>query len=162
MAGNFYTCQNYGPRSSIGYLVRRLHKLGLGRLEAVFEDLDVSFTQWAVLLLIRHEIADTASGLARGIGHDSGAMTRVLDHLEGRGLLRRSRDMADRRVVKIELTDAGEEMAETLRPLVVEIWNEVLDGIDREEVRAFIATLTRIVDRFEALETIDDRDADNA
>jgi len=152
MAEPFYTTDTFRPQTSIGYLIRRIHKLGLARMEAAFVDLDVSFIQWAVLSLIRYDIARTASGLARDIGHDSGAMTRVIDQLEERELVQRSRDKADRRVVKLELTPAGDAMVNALCPLVMDIWNEVLEGIEAEEIQPFIATLTRILVKLESLE----------
>lgn len=162
MAEPFYTVRNFRPSISIGYLIRRLNKLGLGRLEHVFDDVDFSFTQWAVLSLIRNGVTDTASGLARDLDHDSGAMTRVIDQLEERGLLRRSRDAADRRVIKLELTEAGDDMVTTLGQRVMTIWNELLDGFESAEINNFIAMLSRLLARFEALENNDGEDGDDA
>lgn len=153
MGTPFYSEKNFRPQTSIGYLIRRIHKLGLARMEASFDHMDVSFIQWAALSLIHHGIADTASGLARDTGHDSGAMTRVIDQLEARGLLKRSRDTADRRVVKLDLTAGGEALVARLSPSIASIWNEVLDGIDPAEIETFISLLSNITARLEALES---------
>ena len=41
----------------------------------------------------------------------AGATTRLLDRIEAKGLCRRVRSQEDRRVVNIELTDAGRDIA---------------------------------------------------
>lgn len=155
MSESFYQLENFRPQNSIGYLIRRIHKLGLSRVEADFADLEITFTQWAVLALLHCEITDTCSGLARNLGHNSGAMTRVLDQLEERALLQRCQDAGDRRVTKLCVTEDGRAMIEALSPRVMDIWNRYLEGFDRQEVLLLIDLLTRLLGRLELLE--DDR-----
>ncbi|MFA7596776.1 MAG: MarR family transcriptional regulator [Novosphingobium sp.] len=152
MPESFYQPDNFRPQNSIGYLIRRIHKLGLSRVEADFADLEITFTQWAVLALLHSGIADTCGGLARNLGHNSGAMTRVLDQLEERALLRRAQDPEDRRVTKLRVTDEGRAMIAALGPRVMGIWNEYLEGFDRQEVLVLIDLLTRLLGRLEHLE----------
>ena len=49
----------------------------------------------------------SASDLCKGISYDAGAMTRMLDRLEGKGLIRRNRSAQDRRLMHLELTEEG-------------------------------------------------------
>ncbi len=51
-----------------------------------------------------------AGDLAQRIGLTTGSVTTLLDRLEGRGYLRRTRPSSDRRTVLIELTHTGEEL----------------------------------------------------
>ncbi|MFC8045364.1 MarR family winged helix-turn-helix transcriptional regulator [Nocardia sp. NPDC057353] len=51
------------------------------------------------------------SELAQALLYSSGAATKVLDRLTERGLVERVPDPADRRAVRIGLTDAGRELA---------------------------------------------------
>jgi DNA-binding MarR family transcriptional regulator len=152
MPESFYHSENFHPQNSIGYLIRRIHKLGLSRVEADFADLEITFTQWAVLALLHSGIANTCGGLARNLGHNSGAMTRVLDQLEERALLQRVQDSGDRRVTKLHVTDEGRAMIAALGPRVMGIWNEYLEGFDRQEVLVLIDLLTRLLGRLEFLE----------
>ena len=62
----FYHIDTFKPRISVGYLLRHTSKLCGARIETMFDDADVSFTQWIALALIHGEIADTCSRLARG------------------------------------------------------------------------------------------------
>jgi len=53
----------------------------------------------------------TTSHISRKIGLTSAAMTGILDKLESKRLLFRQRNKFDRRVVTIELTNSGREVA---------------------------------------------------
>ena len=152
MVESFYTPDNFRPQFSIGYLIRRLNKLGLSRVEAAFADRELNFTQWATLALLYSEIADNCRGVARNLGHNAGAMTRVVDQLEERGLLIRRQHATDRRVNNLEVTPEGCALLETLAGRVMDIWNEILIPFEKEEAIQLIALLGRLLARLEELE----------
>ena len=81
--------------------------------------------------------------------HDNGAMTRILDQLEARGLVERQRSPDDRRVIKLSLTPAGMEMVETLIPLVAAYLNDLMGDFNKTEADQLISLLTRLVARAE-------------
>jgi DNA-binding MarR family transcriptional regulator len=63
----------------------------------------------------------TAGQLGEATGLSSAATTTLLDRLEKRGLVRRVRDVADRRKVLVEMTDrSGELVGRLYGPLVTE------------------------------------------
>ncbi len=145
----YYTEENLSCRRSIGYLVRRLHNLIVPRAEAQFAQAELSFTQWVTLMGLGEGIAKTCAEVAHHLGHDTGATTRMLDQLEKRGLVKRERDTADRRVVNILLTPKGRAMSKTLAPRMVDMWNGTLADFSRAEVTTLIALLTRLLARIE-------------
>jgi DNA-binding MarR family transcriptional regulator len=149
----FYQVNEFNPDVSIGYLLRRLHRISVNRTEAAFDGSDVSFTQWIALALLSHGLAETCSNLSRDMGYDTGAMTRLVDQLEERGLVVRGRSDSDRRVRKLTVTPEGEQVLQALVGKVVGVWNEILDGVDHDDVAQLISTLTRLVARAETLET---------
>lgn len=153
MEGPFYQVESYRPRISIGYLLRRVSKLSQNQVEAGFDGNDITFTQWAVLALTANDVADTCTGLARDLGHNSGAMTRVIDQLEERGLLTRTRGACDRRVTNLAITDKGSATVAKLAGSVVDLWNEILADFERDEARQLIALLTKLLARLEQLES---------
>lgn len=110
------------PRESLGIL------LGLVRAEVVrameselaAKGLNLSFTQFLILKRLARLGPMSASELARSVELDGGAMTRQLDHLEGRGYLRRCRHEQDRRALRIELTDTGNAL-----------WTQLVDCNER-------------------------------
>ena len=150
MARPFYRVEGFEARRSLGYLTRRLHNLVVPRAEALFADADFTFSQWVVLMAVRDGIADTCGEIARHMDHDTGAVTRLVDQLEGRGFLVRSRSTSDRRVVHLEITPAGRALAKSLLPRIVEFWNEVLEGFSAGEVTQLIDLLSRLMVRLEA------------
>lgn len=145
----FYSVENLRCRRSLGYLVRRLHNLIVPEAEARFEAAELSFTQWVTLMGLREGIAETCAEIARHLGHDTGATTRLLDQMELRGLVKRARNSSDRRVVNILLTAKGEATARRLAPRMVEFWNENLDGFTHAEIETLVSLLTRLLARFE-------------
>ena len=78
-------------------------------------------------------------------------MTRAIDRLEGKGLLRRERSQQDRRVVQLVLTDAGRAAAELVPPVLADVLNAHLAGFTDAEWQQLIALLTRVVANGDAL-----------
>ena len=91
--------------------------------------------------------AATVAELARECQLDTGAMTRLLDRLEAKGLLRRVRNQLDRRVVKIELTELGEgQGAAKSRPTSLRrVLNHHLRGFSTDEVTQLMHFLRRMI-----------------
>jgi len=78
-----------------------------------------SASAWQVLLLVRSEEWGTQSKLAEAMGVSGATVTHHLNALEAHGLVRRWRDDANRRVQRVELTDAGAALFERLREVAV-------------------------------------------
>lgn len=146
---DFYSIDMFAPRVSIGYLLRRVNKLSIARVEAAFDGNDITFTQWVVLALVSFEIATTCTELSRNMDHDKGALTRVIDQLEERGLVERRRDTDDRRVSQLTATADGRKIVADLARRVVDVWNDILHDFDREEIERLIATLTKLLARLD-------------
>src|SRR5881296_3017539 len=89
-----YSVESFHARDSIGYLVKRTQRLMHDHIEAVFAAQGIAFQHWIVLMSLRDGIATTTAGLCQELRHDSGAMTRLLDQLEERGLIGRRRQAA--------------------------------------------------------------------
>lgn len=149
----YYSLETLSPRVSLGYLMKRVHRLAHAEVEAAFNDGEFTFTQWVALALLHSGVADTASGVARDIGHDTGAMTRVIDQLVQRGLVERHPDPSDRRVTKLAITAAGKAALMRLTPRVITIWNLLLEDFPRTDVDRFLAMLGTIEEKLIAMES---------
>jgi DNA-binding MarR family transcriptional regulator len=149
MPEQFYDAATYQARDSVGYLVRRLYSIMRMRLEAAFAHHGLTLMQWIVLMHVRDGLARTASDIAREFSHDTGALTRVIDQLEKRGLLRRRRSARDRRVVELELTRAADRLiADCLPPVVTEM-NYALAPLDRGEFDQLRGLLNRVLEHLQ-------------
>ena len=150
MPKQYYRAETYRARDSIGYLMKRVTAMMMDRIEASFEDHGFTFTQWVVLMYLRDGISLTPAGICRELRHDSGALTRVIDQLEERGLIKRNRSREDRRVVELELTRSGRETAEMLIPVTVNCLNNALDVFTLEEAAQLKSLLQRMFAHLES------------
>jgi DNA-binding MarR family transcriptional regulator len=108
--------------------------------------LELSAAQFIVIASLAGEERKSASDLCKGISYDAGAMTRMLDRLEGKGLIRRNRSPDDRRLVYLELTDEGRALYPRMRELSLSVANRFLRGFTRTEARQLESFLTRMLE----------------
>lgn len=148
---DFYCASTYGTEDSVGYLMRRVVSSIAQGVDKRLEAVDLTHAQWMPLLKLSLGHASTVAELARACQVDAGAMTRMLDRLEGKGLLRRVRSTEDRRVVNIELTPDGVEAAKQIPAVLCEVQNEHLAGVSRTEWLALQNTLRRMLANSPAL-----------
>ena len=144
-----YTAEKYRAKSSVGYLVKRASSLVIESVEPALAEHGFTFTQWVVMMYLRDGLAPTAKDLCVQLRHDSGAVTRVIDQLEARDLVRRERSVDDRREVKLALTEAGHKMVGSLVPTVVDKLNFVLRDFSGAEVSELTRLLTKFIARFD-------------
>jgi len=141
----YYKSSNYTMRNSVGYLMRICTNRVLPQMEALFEDQELTFSQWTTLVALHDGRISTAGDLAHNICHDAGSLTRLVDEMVKRGLVTRSRGESDRRVVTLALTARGGDLVEELAPRVINFWNGLLAGFSHGEVDTLINLLTRLV-----------------
>lgn len=141
----YYTAENYTMRNSVGYLMRMCTNRVLPLMEALFQDEELTFSQWTTLVALHDGRISTPSDLAHNICHDAGSLSRLIDQMVERGLVARSRDEADRRVVRLRLTARGRKLVEALAPRVMHFWNGLLSDFSHAEVDTLIGLLTRLV-----------------
>jgi DNA-binding MarR family transcriptional regulator len=152
MPEQHYRAATYTARDSVGYLLRRVYSIMHERMEAALAGHDFTLMQWIVLLYLRDGLATTASDIAREFRHDSGALTRVIDQLQRRGLVSRRRSTSDRRVVDLTLTAEGGRTIEELLPVVVGQMNEALAPFTRVEFEQLRSLMERLVDHLHVLQ----------
>ena len=140
-----YRVEDFLIDESIGYLIKRVRAVLSMAVEREIADHDVTYEQWGVLLMILTERGDTAAVLARGMECDTGSMTRMLDRLEAKELIIRTRSTDDRRRVQLELTESGKRLAERLVAAIVKVLNRHLDGFTVDELSLFKSFLRRML-----------------
>jgi DNA-binding MarR family transcriptional regulator len=69
------------------------------------------------------------------------SMTALVGRLEGRGLVRREPDPADRRAVRVAITDGGREQLAVVRAARAELLAARIDRLDESERAALAAAL---------------------
>jgi DNA-binding MarR family transcriptional regulator len=144
-AAAFYRAEGYRPEDSVGYLMRRVLSAVAHEIEHQLEPSDLTSAQWLPLLKLFMGKGSTVAELARNCELDAGAMTRLLDRLEAKGLCRRVRSVADRRVVNIELTEEGRVAAVGIPVVLSRVQNACLAGFSAEEFETLKGFLRRML-----------------
>jgi len=147
----FYTPDTLRPDNNVGLLMKRAVQSMLLNIDRGLAPHDLTHAQWLPLYRINRGGCCTIAALARDQAMDPGAMTRAVDRLEAKGLLRRERSQQDRRVVQLVLTDAGREAASHVPPVLVQVLNAHLAGFSQDEWQQLVGLLTRVVAHGDAL-----------
>jgi MarR family transcriptional regulator, transcriptional regulator for hemolysin len=99
---------------------------------------------WLILSSLQSNERRTQLDLARAVGIEGPTLTRHLDGLEDSGIVRRVRDGADRRAVRVELTAEGERLFQTLRQAVIAFNRDLTAGLTGTELERVRKTLGRL------------------
>ncbi|MEM5424698.1 MULTISPECIES: MarR family winged helix-turn-helix transcriptional regulator [Paraburkholderia] len=139
-----YTTRNFMLTESVGFRIVKARNLIVAEMDSALKDLDITGQQMGILLSLKQGVATTPFELSKLLGIDTGLMTRMLDKLETKGLLERSRDADDRRVVNLNLTPKGLETAAQ----IPEVAPQVLNARLRKFTKAEFAELNRLLRKF--------------
>ena len=118
------------------------------RMAALVEPYGITVQQFNVLRILRGSGPDGLPTLEVGarMVEETPGITRLLDRLESKGLVRRQRCPTDRRQHLCWITDKGLEVLASLDGPVVKHSDDVLKGLNRKEQ----ADLIRLLDRVRA------------
>jgi MarR family transcriptional regulator, transcriptional regulator for hemolysin len=130
----------------IGLHLARTARVVTQAFERAMADAGGSAAAWQVLLLVRSKQWDQQSQLAAAMGVTGATLTHHLNALERQGLVRRWREEHNRRVQRVELTDAGAELFARLRTAAVRHNRRVRSKLSDEET----ALLAELLDKLQA------------
>ncbi len=140
-----YDPKTFNPKTAVGGLVSRVKIKLFEAMEAELAPYDITAAQYVILVGLANGI-DSASGLCKGVSYDPGAMTRMLDRLEKKGLVGRVRCPDDRRVVKLALTEEGKAAYPKLIASAAKVMNRCLAGFTTSEAEQLEGFLQRILE----------------
>jgi DNA-binding MarR family transcriptional regulator len=151
--GDIYDLATYQPSRSIGALLSRVRVEMLAALDRELaadrrlESLGMSAAQYIIIAsLAGPQEPKSAADLCKGLSYDAGAMTRMLDRLEAKGLIRRTRSVEDRRLMNLELTEEGRAAYPRMREISLLIANRFLHGFSKAEARQLESLLLRMLE----------------
>ena len=129
----------------MGMLIGRTNSLKDRLLDQQLLPYDITSAQFKVLIIVAQLKSDTPAELCRHLSLDSGSITRMLDRLEQKQLLERTRSATDRRQVQLALTAAGKAIADRLPQIGADAMNELLKVLDAEEVAHLERILSKLL-----------------
>ncbi|MBI2678100.1 MAG: MarR family transcriptional regulator [Candidatus Koribacter versatilis] len=107
--------------------------------------LGLTAKQGAMMLSLKLGEATMAAELARTYSVDMSAVTRMLDRMEKKGLVRRERDTADRRKVRLRLTAAGEEKLQEAVPVGAAVANRAWGNVTMAERKVLHRIVSKVL-----------------
>ncbi|WP_175998392.1 MarR family winged helix-turn-helix transcriptional regulator [Burkholderia stabilis] len=140
-----YTPKNFLHTESVGFALAKARNLVASEMDAALKDLDITTQQMGVLLSLRVGSAATPFELSKLLGVDTGLMTRLLDKLESKGLVERSRSVSDRRVVNLALTETGQAVAAQIPEIAPKVLNARLRKFTKSEFDELCRLLRKFI-----------------
>lgn len=144
--------QNDAARAAFGPVIAQITRQWRRAVDRALQPFGLTEATWRPLLhLSRAPEALRQKQLAAALSLDGSAVVRVLDLLEGAGLIERREDDGDRRAKAILLTEAGRAMVETVEAASRQVREEALAGVSDEDLAAASRVLAQVSRRVAAM-----------
>jgi len=134
-----------------GYAMRCILQAASHLLHARIRGLGLAQPQWLALVRLTILENPTAAQLARHMGQDAATMMRVLEKLEARGLITRTRSQTDRRVLHLALSAEGRRLTRLIEREAFVVQEQMLRNLSDSERTQCFHLLSRIQADSEAL-----------
>lgn len=121
----------YTLDDNIGWLVYKARHVLKKRMQDKLKDYGISSEQWSVLNMVHTKGGCNQKTLAELLLKDGGTITRILNILENKELIKREKSPYDKREFLIYLTDNG-----------LDLYNELLEVMlqNRREINSIFST----------------------
>ncbi|MED4811547.1 MarR family transcriptional regulator [Bacillus atrophaeus] len=100
--------------------------------------------QWTVLKRVGESRGISQKELSARADKDQATLTKILDLLEKKNFIRREANPRDRRSFLVVLTEAGEELKQSLTDKVEILFAGLLENTSDEDLAVFLGILDRI------------------
>lgn len=127
---------------AVARVTRRWRKL----LDERLKDLGVTQARWTTMVYLqRGGEGLTQRELANLMAIENPTLVRLLDSLENQGLIERRPCAKDRRARRLHLTPAGEAFMEDLNGRADKLREEMLEGVDENDLAVAMNVFNRIM-----------------
>lgn len=129
----------------VPYLLNRIAATWNADLSAELRSFNLTTPQMRTLAVLGINSGLTINELSTLTVTEQSTMSRTLDTLETRGLVRRKPRASDLRVREVEITAAGREAFDLFWPVMFERYQQMFRGIGEDEFSQFVATLQKVL-----------------
>jgi DNA-binding MarR family transcriptional regulator len=116
------------------YLIKQVELAVRSRLDDLLRPAGLTALQYTALTVLERHADMSSAQLARNSFVTAQSMADMITTLEGRGLIERHRDRADRRRLVVALTAGGRELLDRYRDEVAALEAQMLAGLSKNEV----------------------------
>lgn len=137
------------------HLMGKLHRSLRRNYDRQLKNFGLTPCQFDVLFSLWGEDGIVLSELGRRVSRDSPTITGVVDRMEKKMLVKRTRDERDRRVVKVVLTPKGKNMQEQLSTTKKLILEKITNNLSQQEINQLVTLLDKMMKNVEREELIE-------
>jgi DNA-binding MarR family transcriptional regulator len=105
----------------------------------------ISSEQFQILNLLKKGGTISQTRLSELTGRDKPSVTRLLDKLEAKALVRRESDATDKRIKNISITEWGLREYEKVSRITDDLIKSAMENIDRNQLLIFNSVLNNIL-----------------
>src|SRR6202163_2414014 len=113
--------------------------------DADVASLEVTAAQFVIIANVLKGHANSACELCKFMDYDRGAMSRMIDRLESKGLIRRVALAHTRRTMALEVTEAGKAAFPKMEACLDRVVGRLLKGVTKTQVREAEKVLKRML-----------------
>ena len=114
----------------------------------VCSEYGLTVEQYTVLVAIKYfDDPVRPTDVGRWVGHKVNTVSMIVDRMVKAGLVKRIRDLPDRREVRLVITKKGEEAFKPATPVVWSLIEDITSPLSDEEKRTLIRLLEKVRDR---------------
>jgi DNA-binding MarR family transcriptional regulator len=140
------------PNQQLEFLLAELVRLQLRVYNERFRNTGLNQSQVTALIHLDRIEELSQTDLAARLGMRKAATGTLLEGLEGKGLVERTRGRDDRRLQLVSITDAGRRVVDEVDHMAEELGTEYRRGISREERAQLVSILQRLRSNLRAME----------
>ncbi|MBI3398021.1 MAG: MarR family transcriptional regulator [Deltaproteobacteria bacterium] len=133
---------------SLGFLLNRAAIAMRWALEERLVRYGLTAPQWAILARLWEEDGQSPSVMGKSLHFDKPTATGIIDRLEQKVLVKKTRDPEDRRVIRVYLTGKGRELQKHLPQFASEVNQMAFRGMKNRDIKFLKAHLRKIWDNF--------------
>jgi len=138
---------SYDHNQSLGYLAGVASRLFSNILALRFQEADINMTaeQWGAIIVLLNSGAMTQGQLGERLYLEKSSVSRLVNGLEKRGWIKRTKDPEDSRQKLVEPTPKVLETAERCATIARKILEEAQLGMTVDEMLVFRSLLSRTI-----------------
>ena len=115
------------------------------KLERMAKSMNLKVAEFKTLNSFKSDTTLTAGDLARRMELSNSRLTKIMDGLVEKGIVRRELSLKDRRVMEIQLTSEGEEVVKKLKEKYTVTHLEILDNLPDQAGDSIIYAMQKLI-----------------
>ncbi len=139
----------FDMNSSLGFVLNKTALLSKAAFNQRIRHYDISAEQWSLIFRVVEKSGLTQKELSESTYKDQPNITRSIDRLEQKELLRRVPNASDRRIVNLYPTEKARMLVDEIAPISAGHNEALTEGFSEHERAMLLALLQKVYNNLE-------------